>query len=38
VRWDGFADTGAPAAHGVYFLRARIGNAASVSRIVYLAQ
>ena len=36
VRWDGLGDNGSRVKHGVYFLRATIGGASRVARVVYL--
>jgi hypothetical protein len=38
VRWDGLGDDGLRVKHGVYFLRASVGTANRVSRVVYLSQ
>ena len=38
VRWDGLGDDGQRVNHGVYFLRASVGTASRVSRVVYLSQ
>jgi hypothetical protein len=38
VRWDGLGDNGQRVQHGVYFLRASVGTARRVSRIVYLSE
>lgn len=38
VRWDGLGDDGQRVQHGVYFLRASVGTARRVSRIVYLSE
>ena len=37
VRWDGLGDDGGRVKFGVYFLRAQVGLAERVSRIVYLS-
>lgn len=36
VRWDGLGDDGMRVKHGVYFLRASVGGASRVARVVYL--
>jgi uncharacterized repeat protein (TIGR01451 family) len=36
VRWDGRSDEGTRVKAGIYFLRARVGNAQQVTRMVYL--
>jgi hypothetical protein len=38
VRWDGLGDDGKRVKHGVYFLRAEVGSARRVSRVVYLSE
>ena len=36
VSWDGLADDGSRAEHGVYFLRSEIGTSLRTVRVVYL--